>query len=73
VAALPEADFTSDATLEQWLHALASAKGLQTADYIHPGRLAFSGGSAGPSFYGVLRVLGRDRALARIQRFLATA
>lgn len=73
LVALPDADFSSDATLEQWLQALALAKGLQTADYIHPGRLAFSGGSAGPSFYGVLRVLGRDRAVARIQRFLAVA
>jgi len=69
--ALPAADFSSDASLETWLQALAAAKGATTSDYIHPGRLAFSGGSAGPTFYGLLRVLGRERAERRIDRFLA--
>jgi glutamyl-tRNA synthetase len=40
-------------------------------DYIHPGRLAVSGSGVGPSFYGLLRVLGRDRVLRRIERMLA--
>jgi len=71
--ALPRADFGSDATLEQWLHALATQNGMQTADYIHPGRLALSGGSAGPTFYGVLRVLGRERAQARAVHLLRSA
>lgn len=70
IDALPSADFASDATLEAWLQALAAAKGATTSDYIHPGRLAFSGGSAGPTFYGLLRVLGRERAERRIRRFL---
>ncbi len=71
--ALPSADFASDGTLETWLQALAAAKGAATSDYIHPGRLAFSGGSAGPTFYGLLRVLGRERAERRIRRFLQSA
>ena len=73
IDALPSADFASDATLEAWLQALAAAKGATTSDYIHPGRLAFSGGSAGPTFYGLLRVLGRERAERRIRRFLQSA
>lgn len=71
--ALPSADFASDETLEAWLQALAASKGATTSDYIHPGRLAFSGGSAGPTFYGLLRVLGRERAERRIRRFLQIA
>lgn len=71
--ALPAADFSSDASLEAWLVALAATQGGQTADYIHPARLAVSGSGAGPTFYGVIRVLGRARVQARIQRFLASA
>jgi glutamyl/glutaminyl-tRNA synthetase len=70
-AALTTADFSSDGTLEQVVLALAAKNGLGLGDYIHPGRLAVSGVSVGPSFYGLLRVLGRDRVLRRIERFLA--
>lgn len=69
IRALPDADFTSDSTLENWLQGVATRQGAQTADYIHPGRLAVSGVSAGPSFYGIFRVLGRDRVLRRLERF----
>jgi glutamyl-tRNA synthetase len=69
-AALKTADFSSDGTLEQVVLGLAAKNGLGIGDYIHPGRLAISGVSVGPSFYGLLRVLGRDRVLRRIERFL---
>ena len=71
LATLDQADFSSDATLEAWLHGVASRHGSQTADYIHPGRLAVSGVSAGPSFYGIFRVLGRERVQRRLERFLS--
>jgi len=71
--ALPAADFATDATLEQWLQALAAKNTLGVGDYIHPGRLAVSGTNVGPSFYGLLRVLGRERVTTRIQRFLTAA
>jgi glutamyl-tRNA synthetase len=70
-AALSTADFSSDVGLEQWLQALVAKHGLGVGDYIHPGRLAVSGTNVGPSFYGLLRVLGPERATARIDRFLA--
>ena len=70
IAALPDLDFSSDATLELGVQALAARHGLQTAEYIHPGRLAVSGVSAGPSFYGIFRVLGCDRVQRRLERFL---
>jgi len=71
--ALRTADFSSDAALETMLQALATKNGFGVGDYIHPGRLAVSGTNVGPSFYGLYRVLGRDRVIARIERFLATA
>ena len=67
--ALQTADFSTDSTVEQIVVALAAKNGLGIGDYIHPGRLAVSGVSVGPSFYGLLRVLGRDRVLRRIERF----
>ena len=69
--ALKTADFSSDAALEQTVQALAAAHGVGLGDYIHPGRLAVSGAGIGPSFYGLLRVLGRDRVLRRIERMLS--
>jgi glutamyl/glutaminyl-tRNA synthetase len=68
--ALEQADFSTDAELEAAVQALAVRQGTQTADYIHPGRLAVSGVSAGPTFYGIFRVLGRERVQRRIDRFL---
>jgi glutamyl-tRNA synthetase len=53
------------------LQALAAGRGQGIGDYIHPGRLAVSGTNVGPSFYALLRVLGRERVLPRIARFLA--
>jgi glutamyl-tRNA synthetase len=73
LAALPSADFSTDAALETLVHALAAENAVGTGDYIHPSRLAVSGTGVGPSFYGLLRVLGRDRVTQRIERFLATA
>jgi glutamyl/glutaminyl-tRNA synthetase len=73
LAALPSADFTSDAALEALVQALAAQHACATGDYIHPARLALSGTPVGPSFYGLLRVLGRERVTHRIERFLATA
>jgi glutamyl-tRNA synthetase len=73
LAALPGADFSSDQALETLIQSLASAHGAGTGDYIHPARLALSGTAVGPSFYGLLRVLGRERVAKRLGRFLATA
>jgi glutamyl/glutaminyl-tRNA synthetase len=70
-AALPAADFSADAGLEQMVQGLAAQHSLGAGDYIHPGRLAVSGTNVGPTFYGLLRVLGRERVTRRIERFLA--
>lgn len=63
-------DFTA-AAIEKLVGELAAAKGLKIGEYIHTTRLAVSGTNVGPSFYGLLEVLGRERVLARLRRFLA--
>jgi glutamyl/glutaminyl-tRNA synthetase len=73
LASLPSADFGSDQALEALVQGLAAQHGAGTGDYIHPARLAVSGTAVGPSFYGLMRVLGRERVARRIERFLSTA
>jgi glutamyl/glutaminyl-tRNA synthetase len=67
-----QTDFT-DAALEAKVKELAEKHVVKTADYIHAARLAVSGMSVGPSFYGMLSVLGKERVPARLDKFLATA
>jgi glutamyl/glutaminyl-tRNA synthetase len=64
-----QAEWT-DAALEAGLKTLAETKAVSTGEYIHAARLALSGRSVGPSFYGLLRVLGRQRVLSRITAWL---
>jgi glutamyl-tRNA synthetase len=73
LGALPSANFTSDLALESLVQELAAKHGAGTGDYIHPARLAVSGTAVGPSFYGLFRVLGRERVTRRLVRFLSTA
>jgi glutamyl-tRNA synthetase len=67
-AALP--DWTA-AALEQAVHAIAEEMDLKTADVIHPIRVALTGRTFGPSLCETIEVLGRDRALRRLDRAIA--
>jgi glutamyl-tRNA synthetase len=51
--------------------AVAQELGVKTAVLVHPARLACCGGPAGPSLYHLIAILGKERALARIDRALA--
>jgi len=64
-----QADF-SELELEKVVQGLAVQHSVKTADYIHSARLALSGMAVGPSFYGMLHVLGKERVLSRLERFL---
>jgi glutamyl-tRNA synthetase len=73
IAAVPAMDFASDAAVEAGIKALAESKGLGFGDYQAVARLAVSGTNAGPSITAIFRVLGKERVLARLQKFLAGA
>jgi len=69
IAAIPGMDFSSDTTIETAIKALAESKGLGFGDYQAVARLAVTGTNAGPSLTAIFRVLGKERTLARLQRF----
>ena len=54
--------------LEQALREEASALGLSAAKLIHPTRLAVTGKGVSPGIFDVLELVGRERALARLDR-----
>jgi glutamyl-tRNA synthetase len=71
-AVLQTADFSSDSAIEEAIKALAARNGLGFGDYQAVARLAVSGTNVGPSITSMFRVLGRDRVLKRVERFLTT-
>ncbi len=68
--ALATADFSSDLALEETIKVMAAARGLGFGDYQPVARLALSGTNVGPPITGMMRVLGRERVLARLGRFV---
>ncbi len=58
------------AALEEGVRREAEAQGAKAAALIHPIRVAVTGASVGPSLFEVLEVLGRERALARLDRLV---
>jgi glutamyl-tRNA synthetase len=59
------------AALEPALRGLATARGAKAGVLIHPTRVAVTGRAESPGIFEVLELIGRDRALARIDRALA--
>jgi glutamyl/glutaminyl-tRNA synthetase len=59
------------ATLENALKSTAAPLGVKAGALVHPTRMACTGGTAGPSLYHLLEVLGRDRVLKRLDAALA--
>ncbi len=72
IAAVPEMDFATDATVEAGIKALATGKGLGFGDYQAVARLAVTGTNAGPSITAIFRLLGKDRTKTRLARFMTS-
>ena len=70
IAWIAAADLSGDAVIEEAIKQLAASKGLGFGDYQAVARLAVTGTNAGPSITSIFRVLGKDRVLARLQKFL---
>jgi glutamyl-tRNA synthetase len=74
LAAVRELCATSEpftaAALEPALRALADARGVKAGVLIHPTRVAVVGRAESPGIFDVLELLGRDRAVARMDACL---
>jgi glutamyl-tRNA synthetase len=58
------------ATLEEALKQVVAAAGLKVGDLVHAVRVAVTGKTVGPGLYDCLAILGRERALERLERAL---
>ena len=61
------------APLETALRTTAAARGVGAARLIHPTRLALLGRTVSPPLFDVMVMIGRERTLARLQRFAERA
>lgn len=59
-------------TLERDLRALAEQRGVKAGMLIHAARLAATGRMVSPGLFEMLVLLGRERTLARLDRFIAS-
>ncbi len=66
----PAAEWTHD-ELERRLRALAEREGVGAGKLIHPLRVAVVGNSASPGIFDVMKLLGHERTLRRIDDALA--
>jgi glutamyl-tRNA synthetase len=62
--------FTEAAT-EEALRALAGSRGEPAAAFIHPLRVALVGTAVSPGIFAILALIGRERALARLDRVVS--
>jgi len=70
LGALDEADFSAE-LLEQRCREAAEAAGMKAGEFFTPIRVAVTGRTVSPPLFASLELLGRDRALARIEAALA--
>src|SRR6185295_7222475 len=68
--ALSRVEPFSEAATEAALRSLAESNGDKPAEYIHPLRVALVGTAVSPSIFTVLSLIGRDRALQRLDRLV---
>jgi glutamyl-tRNA synthetase len=61
--------FTEEST-EKALRALAESRGEKASDYIHPLRIALVGTAVSPGIFTVLVLIGKERAVRRIDRLV---
>ena len=63
-------DFSAD-NIGAMIKKVAASLGVKAGPVVHPTRLACTGKTVGPSLYHLMEVLGKDRVLKRIDRFIA--
>jgi len=68
--AFAKVDPFNTANIEAALKATATELGVKAGVLVHPVRLAVTGNSSGPSLYHLLEVVGKEKALTRIESAL---
>ena len=66
--ALAEVDLEDEAAAEARFRALAEELGLKAGQLFMPIRVAVTGRTESPGLFGTLRVVGRERAIKRVQQ-----
>lgn len=69
-AHLEALDNFSAVNLESLVRQFAQEKNLKTGDIFHPLRVAVSGRTAGPTLFGMMELLGKEKVIKRINRLL---
>ncbi|MDR0742169.1 MAG: glutamate--tRNA ligase [Puniceicoccales bacterium] len=64
-------DIVDETSIENLIRELAADHGVNTGEYIHSVRFAVSGRTVGPGLFGLLRVLGKQVILKRLNAFLS--
>lgn len=72
IAELEQCPEFTEELLEQSFARIMESTGLKFGKVAQPLRVALTGGTASPSIYEVLQVLGKDRSLQRIRKVLLT-
>ncbi|MDR1528026.1 MAG: glutamate--tRNA ligase [Puniceicoccales bacterium] len=70
-SAFESLDVVDETSIENLIRELATNHGVNTGEYIHSVRLAVSGRTVGPGLFGLLRVLGKQVILKRLNVFLS--
>jgi len=56
--------------LENQLREFAESKGIKAGQLIHPLRLALTGGTVSPGIFELMVVLGKEKVIYRIEKFI---
>jgi glutamyl/glutaminyl-tRNA synthetase len=70
--AFAKAEPFNAANVEAALKAVSGELGVKVGVLVHPVRLAVTGNPSGPSLYHLLEVVGKQKALARIEKALSS-
>jgi len=63
-------DVFNEKTCSTLLYKMAEEQGFKPGEIIHPIRLAISGMTFGPGLFELMEVLGKDRVIKRIEKFV---
>lgn len=64
-------DFEDETTLEKMTREVAAESGMEAKALIHPLRFALTAKTSSPGLFELMAVLGKEKCLARLKRFLA--